>query len=111
MRRLIIWVYAVCKSLLLSPVAVEELRKVETLSREATVKIVFLPIEKWSTQKGKNLLPLGANSFLSEKIPFIRNLMSRKENGEVTKVVSLVKMASLTRCIKSTYGLGPVVQS
>ena len=43
------------------------LRETDALSGKATLsKIVFLPSEKGSTLKGKNLLPLGANSFLLE---------------------------------------------
>ena len=38
--------------------------RIDTHSGEATVKIVLLPSEKGSTLKGKNLLPLGVNSFL-----------------------------------------------
>ena len=32
--------------------------------RQLYIKIVLLPSEKGSTLKGKNLLPVGANSFL-----------------------------------------------
>ena len=35
-----------------------------TIEGDNSVKIVFLPFKKRSTLKGKNLLPLGANSFL-----------------------------------------------
>ena len=66
-------------------------RGMDTLSGEVTLSKVFcLPSEKGSTLKGKNLLPVGANSFLLELIPFQKgfNLLEHKE--EVTKVVSLV---------------------
>ena len=36
------------------------------ISGEITVKMFCFPSEKGSTLKGKNLLPRGANSFLSE---------------------------------------------
>ena len=43
------------------------LRGIDTLSGEVTVSIYFChPSEKGSTLNGKNLLPLGANSFLLE---------------------------------------------
>ena len=38
----------------------------DTLSGETTIRIDFSPTEKGSTLKGKNLLPVGANSFLLE---------------------------------------------
>ena len=43
------------------------LRYMDTLTRGKSVKIVYFPSENWSPLKGKNLLPLGANSFLLEK--------------------------------------------
>ena len=42
------------------------LREIDTLSRETTLLKHFLPFEKGSTLKGKNLLPVGANYFLLE---------------------------------------------
>ena len=43
------------------------LRGVDTLSRETTLsKLCLLPSEKGSFPKGKNLLPIVANSFLLE---------------------------------------------
>ena len=41
-----------------------------TFKKDNSVKIVLLPSEKRSTLKGKNLLPLGANSFLLGLTPF-----------------------------------------
>ena len=50
------------------------LRKLDVLSRLTFVALCFsthhAPSEIVSTRKGKNLLPLGVNSFLSEKIFF-----------------------------------------
>ena len=43
-------------------------------------KIVFLPSGKGSSIKGKNLLPVGANSFLLEKTPF-QKLMCQNQRG------------------------------
>ena len=44
-----------------------ESRGTDTLSGEATLSKLFcLSSEKWSILKEKNLLPLGANSFLLE---------------------------------------------
>ena len=49
----------------------EYLGYIDTLLREKTLsKLVLLSSKKGSSLTGKNLLPLGANSFLSEKIPF-----------------------------------------
>ena len=51
------------------------LRGMDTLSGVATLSKLFcLPSEKGSTLKGKNLLPLGANSFLLEYTPFQKGL-------------------------------------
>ena len=53
-------------------------------------KIVLLPSEKWSILKGKNLLPLGANSFLLEWTHFQKGLGVQERKSKVTRVVSLV---------------------
>ena len=47
--------------------------------------------EKRSTLKGKNLLPLGANSFLLEKTLFRRDLMSRGTNRMSQKLPPLFR--------------------
>ena len=52
----------------------------DTLSGEATVKMFASVLVKGSTLKGKNLLLLGANSFLLEKTVFRRNLVRIKAN-------------------------------
>ena len=39
------------------------LRRIDTLSREATLNNVCLVTEKGFSLKGNNLLPMGANSF------------------------------------------------
>ena len=44
-----------------------------------------------SSLKGKNWLPLGANSFLSEQTLFQKESGMQESKQEVTKVVSLVK--------------------
>ena len=49
----------------LSPL-VFSLRGINAFSRETTLSSDFSPTENGSTLKGKNLLPLGANSFLLE---------------------------------------------
>ena len=54
-------------------------------------KKFLLPTDKRSTLKGKNLLPLGANSFLLEWTLFQKGLGEQECKQEVTKVVSLVK--------------------
>ena len=52
-------------------------------------KLFYLPSEKVSTLKGKNLLPLGANSFLLEKTPFHKGLGVQESKKEITDNVTL----------------------
>ena len=53
----------------------------DTLWGEVTLSKLFsFPYEKESTLKEKNLLPLGANSFLLEWTPFQKGLGMRKAN-------------------------------
>ena len=55
------------------------------------------------TLKGKKLLPLGANSFLLEYIPFQKELGEQESKQEVSKVISLVKIpGKSTNCIHLT---------
>ena len=49
--------------------------------------------EQESTLKGRNLLPMGANSFLLEKTPFQKGSSVQESKQEVTEVISLAKMA------------------
>ena len=49
-------------------------REMAMLSGEATVKLFYLPSGKGSNLKGKNLLSLGANSFLLEYTPFQKGI-------------------------------------
>ena len=68
----------------------------DTLSWETTLsKFFWLPSEKGSTPKGKNLLPMGANSFLLEQIHLQKGLVEQKSKQKIMKVVSLVKMAEI----------------
>ena len=63
-----IWIYAVCKSLLLSPVAVKELKlkAINTLTGETTLlQLLYLPSEKGIHPKRKELA-----LFVSEIFPF-----------------------------------------
>ena len=67
-----------------------------TLSKEAT--LFCLPFEKMSTlkikefaHKEKILLPLEANHFLLEQIPFQKKLNVQECKLEITKVISLVQ--------------------
>ena len=63
---------------------------INTLLRE--VKICFcLPSEKESSLKGKNLLPLGANSFLLQLTTFQKGPCAQESKQEVIEVVCLVK--------------------
>ena len=70
-------------------------------SGEATLSIYGTPSEKESTLKGKNLLPMGANSFLLEWTHFQMGLGVLESKQEVTKVVSLVKMLENLQSISS----------
>ena len=56
-----------------------------------SVKILSPVSEKGSALKGKNLLPLGANSFLLDETLFQKGLGMQESKKEVTKVVFLVK--------------------
>ena len=49
-------------------------------------KWILLPSEKGPTLKGKNLLPIGANSFLLEEIPFRSELVCRNANRKSQKL-------------------------
>ena len=51
-----------------------------------------LPSEKDCALKGKNLLPVGANSFLLEQTPFQKETDVHESKQEVTDIVSLEKM-------------------
>ena len=63
-----------------------------TLSRAATLSKWFrFPSEKGSILNGKNLLPLGANSFLFELAPFQKGSGVQESKLKVTKVASIVK--------------------
>ena len=65
--------------------------------------------EEGSTLKGKSLLPLGANSFLLEKIQFQKGLCVQESKQEITKVVSLLKYGGKsTKCIKPSSDKGYV---
>ena len=66
-----------------------------------SVKIGLVPFWKGVCSKrkefqGKNLLPLGANSFLLEQTSFQKGLGMQASKKEVTKVFSLVKTGGLS---------------
>ena len=54
-----------------------------------------IPPEKGSTLKGKNLLPLGANSFCLELTSFQEGLVCRKGNRKSQKLSPLAEMAKI----------------
>ena len=54
-------------------------------------KLFLLPSEKRYTLKGKNLLPLGANSFLSEQTPF-QKVTDMQETNRSSQKVSRCKI-------------------
>ena len=66
----------------------------DTLSEENLSKFLCLSSEKDSTLKGKNLLLLGANSFLLKRTPSQKGAWCA---GRQTKVVSLVKRQKITQ--------------
>ena len=78
------------------------LRENDTLLKgDKSVKIDLHSFEKGSTLKGKNFLPMGANSFLLEQIPFQKGFSSQERKQEVAKVVSLIQNGGETiRCIQ-----------
>ena len=58
------------------------LRGIDIFSREITLSnLILSSSEKGSTLKGKNLLPVGANSFLLEETLFGMGLSTRKQPG------------------------------
>ena len=85
----------------------------DTVSREATVKIICPtppptpphspqpPSEKRSILKGNNLLPFGSISFILERTPFQKGISVQEDKQEVTKVVSLIKNGRKYRVIRS----------
>ena len=83
----------------------DDLRRIYTLAREVTLpELICLRSEKGSILKGKNLLPMGANNFLLEKIPCQKGPGVQESKMEVTKVVSLViNVRTSNKGIKSMY--------
>ena len=61
--------------------------------------IDFACFEKGSTLKGKNLLPVGANSFLLEKIPLQKCLDLQESKQEVTSCLPVTKWQKI--CISA----------
>ena len=67
-----------------------------------SVSLLLPPFSKGSTQKEKNSLPVGANSFLLEQTPFFqKGLGAQEDKQEVTKVVSLAKIAESAASVSS----------
>ena len=64
-----------------------------TFKGDNSVKMGCLLSEKSSSLKGKNLLPLGANSFLLEKRSFQKGFVCRKVNSKSQKLPPLQKLA------------------
>ena len=63
----------------------------DIFSWEATLsELLCFPSDKGSTLKEKNLLPVGANSFLLMQILFRSGFVCRKPYRKSQKVVSLV---------------------
>ena len=77
-----------------------DLRGIATVSRETTLVKIDFPSEKGSALTGKNLLPLGANSFLLET-SFQKGVGVQGSKQKVPKVASLVKTCSkFAMCIR-----------
>ena len=79
------------------------LKRKDTVSGETTLlKVFWLPSEKGSTLKGKNLLPVfGANSFLLEYIPFSEGGQNTFDGVIFPEIVSIYpKLWSYTFCCK-----------
>ena len=83
--------------------SVKHLKESDNFSVEMTLSnMVCLPPEKGSTLKGKNVPPLGANSFLLEQTPFQKEFDVHESNQEVINVVSLANYCrKSTKCIQS----------
>ena len=56
-----------------------------------SIKTICLSSEKGSTQKGKNLLPLGANFFLFEQTIFQKGFGVQEGKQEVSNIISIVE--------------------
>ena len=69
-----------------------DLERIFTLSRGGNFVFASL-LKKRSTLKGKNLLPVGANSFLLEWTSFSEGFWYAERQTGSTSVISLVKMA------------------
>ena len=71
------------------------------LSAEASLsKLFWLRSKKGSTLEGKNLLLVGANSFLLECTPFSEGTGVQESKQEVAKVVSLAENGGTSsKCI------------
>ena len=68
------------------------LRETRPISGEAnSIQIVCIHSEKGSTLKGKDLHPVGANSFLSEKTPLQKGHVCRKANKKLQTSSPLLK--------------------
>ena len=72
------------------------LRKTDILSGEGTVKVVSLPSEKVSTQKGK-LLPREAISFLLKLTPFQKGLVCRNQIENLSPLMYQAYLGLLIR--------------
>ena len=74
---------------------------IDTLSGEVSLsKLFYLPSEKESTLKEKNLFSLVTNSFLLELIPFQKRIDVQESKQEVIKVVSSVRNGrKFTKCV------------
>ena len=66
-------------------------------------KLFCLLSEKGSALKGKNLLPLGANSSFCGRPFFRKGLVCKKANRKSHKTVSLVKRQKIYQYIQSPY--------
>ena len=84
----LIWIYAVCKNLLLSRVEVKELRS-DALSGEVTLSALY--------NKGEHILSVWSRPFLEGAC------FAGKRKTKLQKVAFMVKKdGTSTRCIQST---------
>ena len=85
----LIWIYAVCKNLLLSRVEAKEFRRSDALSGEVTLSALY--------NKGEQILSVWSRPFLEGAC------FAGKRKTKLQKVAFMVKTdGTSTRCIQST---------
>ena len=83
----------------------------DTLSGETMSKVFSSPSEKGSILQGKNLLPLGANSFLVELTPFQKGIVVQLNKQESLRLSPSVVMAKHLTSVFTSLKYYPAIQT